>query len=132
MHVKRIVVVSVFALGTALVLIFGTVMALPKYNHPATYRLAVVTEPSHNYVVRVIGSEAADFAVAQDGRVTIDVPRLPRSCSWVCLGITIRDGSPYNSKAIQVLRDGKIVRRLSLRQLERLHMDEAGVRKMAL
>ena len=115
-----------------MVLVFGTALALPKYNTPAAYRLAIATESSHHYAVRVIGSEVADFSVAQDGIVTIDVPRLPRSCSWVCLGITIRDGSPYNSKAIQVLRDGKVLRRLSLRQLERMRLEESGVRKIAL
>ena len=128
----RTFIAFALVLGTALVLIFGTALALPKYNVPTSYRLAVATERSHHYVVRVIGSEAADFLVATDGRVTIDVPRLPRSCSWVCLGITIRDGSPYNSKIIQVLRDGKIVRRLSLRQLEQMRLGGSGDRKIVL
>ena len=128
----RTIVALAFALGTTLVLIFGIALALPKYNAPPAYRLAIATEPSHHYAVRVIGSEVADFSVPQDGIVTIAVPRLPRSCSWMCLGITIRDGSPYHSKAIQVPRDGKVLRRLSLRQLERMRLEESGVRKIAL
>ena len=132
MHVSRIVVGSVAAVGIASVLFFGTALTLPKYNDPETYYLAIVAEPSHDYVVRIIGPAVADFPVSQDGRVTINVPQLPRSCSWICWGITIRDGSPYKRKAVHVLRDGKVVRRLSLAQLEQLPLDESGSRKLHL
>src|SRR6266568_3842555 len=91
---------------TALAL-FGTVRALPKYNIPAQYRLSVVGAKPGSYFVRVIGSDTNEFPILESGGVTIDVPRLPRSCSWVWFGLTISDGSPINLKAIQVLRDGR-------------------------
>jgi hypothetical protein len=73
-----------------------------------------------------------DFPVSPDGAVTIDVPRLPRSCSWVFFGFNITDGSPKSLKAIQIVRNGRIVRQLSLRQIEALSLDNRGVRQIKL
>jgi hypothetical protein len=47
-------------------------------------------------------------------------------------GIAIRDGSPKSLKAIHILRDGRVIRRLSLRQLERLPLDASGARQVNL
>ena len=110
----------------------GTARALPKYNIPAQYRLSVATAEPTNCLVRVTGSVTNDFRVSETGEVTIDVPRLPRSCSWVCFGFTITDGSPKNLKAIQVLRDGRVLRRFSVRQIEGLPVDRAGARLIRL
>lgn len=128
---RWLITFSVFIAVAALVL-FGTVRALPKYNIPAQYRLLVLGSTPGSCVVRVIGSQTNEFPVAQSGEVTIDVPRLPRSCSWVWFGLTISDGSPSSLKAIHVLRDGRVVRQLSLRQIERLPLDATGTRQVRL
>ena len=112
--------------------LFGTVRALPKYNIPAQYRLSVIGAKAGSCLVRVIGSDTNEFPIVESGEVTIDVPRLPRSCSWVWFGLTISDGSPSNLRAIHILRDGRVVRRLSLHQIERLPFDTAGARQIRL
>lgn len=78
----------------------------------------------------MVGSETNNFPVARDGQVTIDVPPLPLTCSSICVGFTIRDGSPNSLKAIHILRDGGGVRRLSLREVEKLPLDGAGGREI--
>ena len=47
-------------------------------------------------------------------------------------GLTIRDGSPKRLKAIEILQDGRIIRQLSLRELERLPVDPTGVKQISL
>ena len=108
-----------------LLLLTGCVLALRPYNTPSQQDLLVRTSTPTNYVVRV--ADAQMFPVAADGHVTFDVPRLPRGCDTYLFGVVkIGDGSPENVRAIHVLRDGKIVRKLSLTQLGRLPVDTEG------
>jgi hypothetical protein len=117
--------------GLALAAQFGTVQALSIGSPPAQFRLRILNSSS-NSVIRVSWPEAKNFPVSTSGEVVVDVPRLPGSCSLICCGIILRDGSPYNRKVIEVLRDGRLVRKLSLRQLQRLPLDSSGARKLAL
>ena len=72
----RAVLVSALILGVSLVLMLGTVQVLPTYNVPATYRCSVIVEPGHTYSIRIVGSEAKDFSVSQNGQVTIEGPAI--------------------------------------------------------
>lgn len=110
----------------------GAALVLPAYNIPAQYRLGLAGNETSGFVVRVVGSATNDFPVAQNGEVTIDVPRLPRACSWMWFGIILRDGSPESRKAIHVLRDGRVIRWLSLRQLDCMPLDSAGTWQIRL
>jgi hypothetical protein len=103
----------------------GCVIALRPYNTPSQQKLHVRTSTPTNCVIRV--ADAQLFPVAADGRVTFDVPQLPRGCDTFLFGvIKIGDGGPENVRAIHVLRHGKIVRKLSLAQFGRLPMDAEG------
>ena len=114
-----------------LLLLTGCVYALRPYNTPSQQKLDVRTPTPTNCVVRVADSQA--FPVAADGRVTFDVPGLPRGCDTYLFGVVkIGDGSPENVRAIHVLRDGKVVRKLSLTQLGRLPVDAEGYHILVL
>jgi hypothetical protein len=114
-----------------LLLLTGCVLALRPYNTPSQQKLDVRTSTPTNCAVRV--ADAQTFPVAADGRVTFDVPRLPRGCDTYLFGvIKIGDGSPENVRAIHVLRDGKIVRKLSLTQVGRLPADADGYHILVL
>lgn len=114
-----------------LLLLTGCVYALRPYNTPSQQKLHVQAAAPTNYVVRVAGGES--FSVATDGRVTFDVPRLRRGCDVYLFGIVkIGDGSPENVPAVHVLRDGKIVRKLSLAKLGELPVDTGGYHLLVL
>jgi hypothetical protein len=82
-------------------------------------------------LLRVVWPHTNSFPVSGSGEALVDIPALPRGCSLVCLGIKLQDGSPYNRKGIEVVRDDRVVCRLSLRQIERLPADSAGRRRLA-
>lgn len=72
-------------------------------------------------------ADTNNFPVAADGRVTFDVPTLPRGCDTYLFGfLKLSDGSPERVKAIHVLKNEKIVHKLSLQKLENLPVDADG------
>jgi len=118
--------------AVALAAFFGTIYAMQKGSPPKQSRVLVINDQPTNFMVRVVSPRTNEFIVSKSGETLVDVPALPHGCSLVCLGITLSDGSPYNRKVIEVLRDGRIVRRLSLRQMERLPTDASGAKGLAL
>jgi hypothetical protein len=113
-------------------LLAGCVLALPAYNEPSHQRIAVDTPSPEQYAVRIDVEGATAIQVPATGRLVVDVPRLPRECSRYFLGIKVSDGNPDARKAIHFLRDGKIVRKLSLADLARLPIDPEGWRIVRL
>jgi hypothetical protein len=109
----------------------GCVYALHPYNKPGPEKLHLVSEKAGRYSVRIDGH--GDTAVGTDGRVVLNVPGLRRGCSVYLFGVMkVGNGSPERIKAINVLRNGKVVRRLSLETLHRLPVDEDGYRILKL
>jgi len=88
----------------------------------------IVAKSPERYVVRVKASDSAEFPVSSDGRVTIDVPRLPRADSvYLFDRIRISGGvNPLTTKSIQLLDGGKIAARLSLAEIAKLPADLEG------
>jgi hypothetical protein len=120
--------IAAAALATALT---GCVHALHAYNQPGPERLHLVSKRSGTLLIRVEGHD--ETLVPADGRVEINVPRLPRGCSVYLVGIIkMRDGSPERVRAIHVVRDGKVVRKLSLDDIHDLPLEPGGYRKLKL
>ena len=71
----RLVLTIVAVIAIAALAVAGFALALPTYNTPAQYRLALAGNKTNDCVVRVVGSATNEFLVAQNGEVTIDVPR---------------------------------------------------------
>ena len=116
----------VMALGLALPL-SGCVYALHPYNSAGAEKLRIVSARGGHYTVRI--HDTSEVSVPTDGRVIVDVPALPRGCSVYVFGlIKIADGSPERVRAIHVLRDGKVARRLSLEAIHGLPIDSEGYR----
>lgn len=125
-----LIVLGILA-AVALVAMFGTIQAMEKGSPPTQYRV-VLSDSSTNYGIRVTWPITNDFVVSKTGEALIDVPALPHGCSLICLGVKLTDGSPRSRKVIDVLRGGSVVRRLSLRELDRLPSDSSGARKLEL
>lgn len=101
---------------------------LPVSNVPSQQRLMIVARSPERYVVRVQASDVAEFPVATDGRVTVDVPRLPRSCDvYLFDRIRISRGvKPLTAKSLHVIDSGNIAAKLSLAEIAKLPSDASG------
>jgi len=109
----------------------GCVRALRPYNAPSQEKLLIRTSTPTNCVVRV--ADEHEFRTGPDGRVTFDVPRLERGCDVYLFGILkIRSGDPKDLRAIHVLRDGRVARKLSLTKLGTLPVDSDGYHVLVL
>ena len=108
----------------------GCAYALHPFNDPGPEKLLLVTDRDGQYVIRI--GDLSETAVAAGGRVVVEVPAF-RGCSTYLFGfIKIREGHPERVRVIEVLRDGRVVRRLSLRALHRLPLDASGYRVIRL
>jgi len=117
---------GLIALGYAV--LSGCSYRLPVSNLPSQQRLMIVARSPERYVVRVKAHQNAEFPVASDGRVTINVPRLPRACSvylfdWVRISGGVK---PFTTKSVQLLDSGNIAAKLSLTEILKLPLDASG------
>lgn len=112
----------------------GCSYSLRKFNAPSQEKLQIQTVAATNYTIQIVGADKTEtFSPAADGRVTLDVPRLPRGCDVHLFGlIKIEDGGPENVSAIHVLRGDKVVRKLSLTKLRKLSADAEGYHILVL
>ena len=114
-----------------LVLSAGCTYALQPYNRPGPEKLKIITRGTGQHAIRI--QDHGDTPVGADGRVVVEVPTLPRGCSPYLFGlIKIGDGRPERLRAIHVLREGKVVRKLSLEEIHGLPMDDDGYRILKL
>lgn len=118
----------VLASGQAL----GCALALPAYNYPSEEKIRVVTKSPEAIRIRVNADGGSVTQVPPDGRALVDVPTLPRECSRYFFGIRITNGHPEAKRVIEVWRDGRVERRLSLNDLNRLRVDADGYRELVL
>jgi hypothetical protein len=115
-------------IALALASLSGCAYRLPVSNFPSQQHLMIVARSPNRYVVRVKASDTAEFPVSSNGRVTIDVPRLPRACSvYLFDRIRISGGvKPLTTKSVQLLDSGNIAARLSLTEIAQLPSDLLG------
>jgi hypothetical protein len=126
---RLVVITLTFLAAVALVAMFGTIQAMDKASPPAQYRV-VLSGSSTNYAICLTWPVPKEFGVSRTGEVVVDVLAIPHGCSLVCLGIKLTDGSARSRKVIEVLQAGRVVRRLSVRELENLPADSSGTRKL--
>jgi hypothetical protein len=117
---------GVIALGFAV--LSGCAYRLPVSNVPSQERLVIVARLPERYVVRVKASNITEFPVASDGRVTIDIPRLPRACSvYLFDRIRINGGvNPLTTKSVHLNDGGNTFVKLSLAEIAKLPSDASG------
>lgn len=117
---------ALIAFGIAL--LSACAYRLPVSNIPSRQHFMIVAKSPERYVVRVKAFATADFPVASDGRVTIDIPKLPRGDSVYLFGrIRISGGvKPLTAKSVQLLDGRTITARLSLAEIVKLPSDSSG------
>ena len=123
-----------FVVVLSVVLLCGCTYALHPYNAPSQQTLKIVAPVPQNIIVRVddgFGETHKDYAVSPDGLVRFDVPALPRGCAVRLFNvIKIADSRSEDVRAIHLVKDDKVVRKLSLNDISKLSVDSQGVRLM--
>src|SRR5262245_51867140 len=97
----------------------GCVYALRGGSDPTDVKLRVQTPQPQQHIVRVaLNREGADYRVGSDGRVEFTVPRFSNGCDVYVFGfIKTRDGSAEGVRLVELHRDARVLRKLSLRQI---------------
>jgi hypothetical protein len=109
----------------------GCVYALHPYNAPSQQSLQIQPPAPQRYTVHI--DDGQSYPVAADGRVSFEVPPLPRGCAVYVFGLVkVADHRSEDVRAIQILREGDVVRRLSLNQISELPTGPDGARVLAL
>lgn len=114
----------------AVLLLSGCAYRLPPSVPPSQDRVRIVATNPEEFVLRIETETTAEIPVPADGGVTFSVPWYRRSCG-VYLFNQIRVGGygdPLQQWHVLVIHKGKVVRRLSLRQVQNLDADQAGYR----
>lgn len=101
-------------------------LALPAYNEPFEERVAVLSSDPTAYAIMIEESDQPAVAVPADGRVVLAFPVLPRQCSTYLLGIRLVDRSVEARDLVHFVRDGRVVKRMSVNQLRRRPVDSLG------
>jgi len=110
----------------------GCVLALPAYNQPFQEKVAVISPSPEAVQVRIDGSQQESIRVPADGRTIVQIPVLPRECSTYLLVLRIKDRSVEARKLIEFVRDGGVVKKISVNDLRRLPVDPAGYHELKL
>jgi hypothetical protein len=124
---------NALAVGVSLVAVAttGCVYSLNPYNAPSRQALQIRAPAPDRYTIRV--AEGPSFAVGADGRVSFEVPTLPRECSAYLFGVVkVADHRAEDVPAIHVFRDGELVRRLSLNQIGSLPLSSDSTHILTL
>jgi hypothetical protein len=112
----------------------GCAYRLPAYNVPSQQRLMIVASSPERYVVRIQAYNITEFPVASDGRVTIDIPTLPRGCGvYLFDRIRISGGAqPLTTRAIHLVDHGSFAAKLSLAEIAKLPVGADGYHVLVL
>lgn len=111
--------------------ITGCVHALHGYNAPSRQSLQIQTPTPERYTVRV--NDTQSYPVPSDGCVSFDVPSLPRGCAVYLFGLVkVADHRSEDVVAIDVMRDGQVIRQLSLSQISKLPTNSESAHVLTL
>jgi hypothetical protein len=126
-------------------LFFAILLAVPSTGTGCAYRLyrmvpssqeriKIIASAPQDYVISVDTGKAEELQVPTDGRVDISIPSYRPTCG-IYLFNEIKVGGGVdrsNNWYVSASRAGNPVRRLSLRQIRKLPVDESGYHLLQL
>jgi len=113
------------------ILINGCVYALRPSNLPSQQKLCLQAAAPKQYSIQV--ADKFEYPVPSDGRVIVEIPPLERGCATYLFGIIkVSDRSPQDVRAVNLKREGRIIKKLSLNDLAKLPTDGEGYRLIKL
>ena len=106
----------------------GCTYRLPPISPPTQERIRIVAKSPDLYVVQVYVDHATDYPVPADGRVIVGIPSYRPSCGVYLFNAIKVSGAedPLRTWTISVTFGRKSLRKLSVKQLEKLATDTDG------
>jgi hypothetical protein len=116
------------SLISAVLTLTGCAYRLPVVAPPSQQLVRIVAKAPEQYTVQVNTGAVTEYDVPHDGRIKIGIPSYRPSCAvYLFNTIKVRGyGDPLNDWIVSITRNGKIVRKQSLRGAQKSPMDEAG------
>jgi len=118
----KISLISVF------LMLAGCAYRLPPVSPASQQLIRIVSNAPEQFAVQVNTGTVSQYNVPHDGRITIGIPPYRHSC-----GVYLFDkikvggyGDPLNDWILLIRRNGKTVRKQSLRVTQKSPTDEAG------
>jgi hypothetical protein len=116
------------ALISVVLVLAGCAYRLPPASPASQQLIRIVANAPEQYTVEVNTGTVKQYDVPVDGRIKIGIPSYRRSC-----GIYLFDkikvggyGDPLNDWILSITRNGKTVRKQSLRVTQKSPTDDAG------
>jgi len=101
------------------ILLSGCIYSLRPGPH--IVRLRLDTKTPELYRIRLPSGEPREFSLDAQGRVSFTLSPVRQGRDWYWFGIgRLRDGSGWGDPVIHVLREGRVVRKLSLSEINKL------------
>lgn len=115
-------------------LLAGCAYRLQLIAPPEQQRLKIVNTSPDRYAIWFRIRDPRQYAVAKDGRVTLEVPAYRRGCDvYLFDRIPLRRGAdPFAAKTVEIVSGGQTVRKISLKEIAALPKDEEGYHLLAL
>ena len=126
MHLQNCAV-KVFLIS-AILTSAGCAYRLPTIAPPSQQLVRIVAIAPEQYTVQVNTGVVKEYDVPHDGRIKVGIPSYRPSCGvYLFNAIKVRgDGDPLKGWIVSVTRNGKTVRKQSLRVTQKSPTDEAG------
>jgi len=111
-------------LSLAWLFVISTLLAGCIYSRrpgPYPVRLRLDTKTPELYRIQLALREPREFSLDVDGRVSFTLSPVRQGRDWYWFGAgRLTDGSGWGDPVIHVLREGRVVRKLSLREIHKL------------
>jgi hypothetical protein len=107
---------------------------MPALTPPSRERIKIVAKVPNQYSLQLETEEVATYPVPADGQVTVSIPSFRRSCRGYLFGVFKVSGSsdPLASWKVMLSKNGKPVRKLSVKKLNTLATDSDGYRLLTV
>src|ERR1700746_2413618 len=116
------------SLVSAVLMLAGCALRLPTATRPSQQLIRIVATAPEQYTVQVNTGTVKEYDVPHDGRIKVGIPSYRPSCRVYLFNASkVRgDGDPLNGWMVSITRNGKTVRKQSLRVTQKSLTDEAG------
>lgn len=106
----------------------GCAYRLPAAAPPSHGLIRIVANAPEQYSVQVDTGSVKKYDVPHDGRITFEIPAYSRSCGVYLFNVIKVGGygDPRNGWLVSINRNGKTIRKQSVRVAQKSPTDDAG------
>lgn len=111
----------------------GCVYAYQRINDPINVQMRLVTKTPDKYRILILGETMHEPKIIPEGIVSFTIPPLLSGSRVFFLGIVeVANHGPTSRRAVYVFKEDKVIKTLTIKEVEALPVDEAGYRILRL